>query len=44
VNPREEFTYSHADEAVSQPKLEPQMMLRFNYHFWSRWEASDLPT
>jgi hypothetical protein len=44
VNPREEFTYSDADEAVSEPKLESQMMLGFNYYFSSRCEASDLPT
>jgi hypothetical protein len=33
VNPREDFTYSDADAAVSQPKLEPALMLGFNYHF-----------
>jgi hypothetical protein len=33
VNPREDYTYSDADAAIGQPKLEPLLMLGFNYHF-----------
>ncbi len=33
VNPRQDFTYGDADAAVSQPKLEPTLMLGLNYHF-----------
>jgi hypothetical protein len=33
VNPRNEYTYSDADAAVGQPKLEPLMMLGFRYSF-----------
>lgn len=33
VNPRNEYTYSHADAAVGQPKLEPLIMFGFRYSF-----------
>lgn len=31
VNPREDYTYSDADKAVSQPKLRPSLMLGVTY-------------
>ena len=33
VNPRNDYTYSDADAAVGQPKLEPLVMLGFRYGF-----------
>ena len=33
VNPRNDYTYSDADAAVGQPKLEPLMMFGFRYSF-----------
>ncbi len=33
VNPREEYTYDDADEAINQPKIEFRLMLGFAYHF-----------
>jgi hypothetical protein len=33
VNPRNEYTYSDADAAVGQPKLEPLIMFGFRYAF-----------
>jgi len=33
VNPREDYTYSDADAAISQPKWEPVLMLGFGYRF-----------
>lgn len=31
VNPREDFTYSHADSAIGQPKLRFRLMIGFSY-------------
>ncbi len=33
VNPREDYTYSDADEAIAQPKWEPVFTLGINYRF-----------
>lgn len=33
VNPRQDYTYDDADEAVGQPGFEFQFMLGLNYHF-----------
>jgi hypothetical protein len=33
VNPREDYTYSDADAAVGQPKLEPAILLGLSYRF-----------
>lgn len=33
INPREDYTYSDADAAVAQPKLEPSFMLGLAYRF-----------
>lgn len=33
VNPREDFTYDNADDAIKQPKLEPILMFGFSYNF-----------
>jgi hypothetical protein len=33
VNPRNDYTYSDADAAVGQPKLEPLLMLGMRYNF-----------
>jgi hypothetical protein len=33
VNPREDFSYSDADEAVNQPKIIGRFMLGINYGF-----------
>lgn len=33
VNPREEYTYEDADEAINQPKLEPRIIIGFGYRF-----------
>jgi hypothetical protein len=33
VNPREDYTYGDADDAIRQPKYRPRLMLGFNYHF-----------
>jgi hypothetical protein len=33
VNPREDYTYSDADAAVGQPKLEPAVLIGLSYRF-----------
>lgn len=33
VNPREDYQYSDANEAINQPGLELRLMLGFNYRF-----------
>lgn len=33
INPREDYTYSDADDAISQPKWEPVVMLGLAYRF-----------
>ena len=33
VNPREDYTYDDADEAINQPKLNFRLMMGLNYHF-----------
>jgi len=33
INAREDYTYSDADEAISQPKIEVRALIGFNYNF-----------
>lgn len=33
INPREDYGYEEADQAINQPKVELLLMVGFNYHF-----------